>query len=216
MLLYPSWLSIVHQEGLLSLRARLLVPSMACPQLLLLTFLLLQDLLLLLGTDGERRSALVCRQGTRRWLSCVLLAGSGDGGKAGQILISSLLSSALSKAAEVYFKAIEKIGEQALQSSTSRVLGKALPLATLCPVITNSYFFPLAGPFPSIVGIKTARPCPGSETQIYCVSLNIPRGHSTFPCISPRSMTEPSPWDVPPVMEFSWKPVLAEASCPAS
>ncbi|KAM9245592.1 BAR/IMD domain-containing adapter protein 2-like 2 [Leptosomus discolor] len=33
---------------------------------------------------------------------------------------------ALSKAAEVYFKAIEKIGEQALQSSTSRVLGEIL------------------------------------------------------------------------------------------
>uniref|UniRef100_G1NIS7 BAR/IMD domain containing adaptor protein 2 like 2 n=1 Tax=Meleagris gallopavo TaxID=9103 RepID=G1NIS7_MELGA len=33
---------------------------------------------------------------------------------------------ALSKAAEVYFKAIEKIGEQALQSSTSHVLGEIL------------------------------------------------------------------------------------------
>ncbi|XP_014818984.1 PREDICTED: brain-specific angiogenesis inhibitor 1-associated protein 2-like protein 2 [Calidris pugnax] len=33
---------------------------------------------------------------------------------------------ALSKAAEVYFKAIEKIGEQALQSSTSRMLGEIL------------------------------------------------------------------------------------------
>ncbi|NXC71003.1 BI2L2 protein, partial [Anhinga anhinga] len=33
---------------------------------------------------------------------------------------------ALSKASEVYFKAIEKIGEQALQSSTSHVLGKIL------------------------------------------------------------------------------------------
>ncbi|XP_010222475.1 PREDICTED: brain-specific angiogenesis inhibitor 1-associated protein 2-like protein 2 [Tinamus guttatus] len=33
---------------------------------------------------------------------------------------------ALSKAAEVYFKAIEKIGEQALQSSTSQVLGEIL------------------------------------------------------------------------------------------
>lgn len=83
--------------------------------------------------------------------------------------LSSPLLTALSKAAEVYFKAIEKIGEQALQSSTSHVLGKALPLA-----ITNGYFFPLAGPFPRIVRKKTARPCPGSETQIYCVSLDIP------------------------------------------
>ncbi|PKU49039.1 brain-specific angiogenesis inhibitor 1-associated protein 2-like protein 2 [Limosa lapponica baueri] len=33
---------------------------------------------------------------------------------------------ALSKAAEVYFKAIEKIGERALQSSTSRMLGEIL------------------------------------------------------------------------------------------
>ncbi|NWI17294.1 BI2L2 protein, partial [Crypturellus soui] len=33
---------------------------------------------------------------------------------------------ALSEAAEVYFKAIEKIGEQALQSSTSHVLGEIL------------------------------------------------------------------------------------------
>uniref|UniRef100_A0A8C9MLW7 BAR/IMD domain containing adaptor protein 2 like 2 n=1 Tax=Serinus canaria TaxID=9135 RepID=A0A8C9MLW7_SERCA len=33
---------------------------------------------------------------------------------------------ALSKAAEVYFKAIEKIGEQALQSSTSHMLGEIL------------------------------------------------------------------------------------------
>ncbi|XP_010181992.1 PREDICTED: brain-specific angiogenesis inhibitor 1-associated protein 2-like protein 2 [Mesitornis unicolor] len=33
---------------------------------------------------------------------------------------------ALSKAAEVYFKAIEKIGEQAMQSSTSHVLGEIL------------------------------------------------------------------------------------------
>uniref|UniRef100_A0A663E7U1 BAR/IMD domain containing adaptor protein 2 like 2 n=1 Tax=Aquila chrysaetos chrysaetos TaxID=223781 RepID=A0A663E7U1_AQUCH len=42
---------------------------------------------------------------------------------------------ALSKAADVYFKAIEKIGEQALQSSTSHVLGKALPLS-ICPAQT--------------------------------------------------------------------------------
>ncbi|KFP65818.1 Brain-specific angiogenesis inhibitor 1-associated protein 2-like 2, partial [Cariama cristata] len=41
---------------------------------------------------------------------------------------------ALSKAAEVYFKAIEKIGEQALRSSTSQMLGKALPLTILCPM----------------------------------------------------------------------------------
>ncbi|KFP10237.1 Brain-specific angiogenesis inhibitor 1-associated protein 2-like 2, partial [Egretta garzetta] len=45
---------------------------------------------------------------------------------------------ALSKAAEVYFKAIEKIGEQALQSSTSHVLGKAHPLAILCPVMSDT------------------------------------------------------------------------------
>ncbi|TFJ95461.1 phosphoglyceromutase [Platysternon megacephalum] len=35
---------------------------------------------------------------------------------------------ALSEAAEVYFKAIQKIGEQALQSSTSQMLGKFLLL----------------------------------------------------------------------------------------
>ncbi|XP_054044444.1 brain-specific angiogenesis inhibitor 1-associated protein 2-like protein 2 isoform X1 [Rissa tridactyla] len=40
--------------------------------------------------------------------------------------LSSPLLTALSKAAEVYFKAIEKIGEQALQSSTSRMLGEIL------------------------------------------------------------------------------------------
>lgn len=51
-LLCPSWVSTVCQEGLLSPRAKLLVPSLACPQLLLLTFLLLQDPLLLLRTDG--------------------------------------------------------------------------------------------------------------------------------------------------------------------
>lgn len=44
----------------------------------------------------------------------------------------SPLHAALAKAAEVYFKAIEKIGEQALQSSTSHKLGKALPLPILC------------------------------------------------------------------------------------
>lgn len=35
---------------------------------------------------------------------------------------------ALSEAAEVYFSAIQKIGEQALQSPTSQILGKPLPL----------------------------------------------------------------------------------------
>ena len=90
-LLHPSWVSTVRQEGLLSPRARLLVPPMACPQLLLLTFLLLQDPLLLLGTDGERWGALAYRRGTRGWLSCELLAEAG--GRAGQILTSPLLSS---------------------------------------------------------------------------------------------------------------------------
>jgi len=42
----------------------------------------------------------------------------------------SPLHTALSKAAEVYFKAVEKIGERALQSSTSHVLGKALAHTT--------------------------------------------------------------------------------------
>lgn len=37
-----------------------------------------------------------------------------------------LLSLALSEAADVYFTAIQKIGEQALQSSTSQILGKML------------------------------------------------------------------------------------------
>lgn len=55
--------------------------------------------------------------------------------------LPSPLLAALSKAAEVYFKAIEKIGEQALQSSTSHVLGKALLLAILCPVMSHSYIF---------------------------------------------------------------------------
>lgn len=56
-LLCPSWVSTVRQEGLLSPRAKLLVPPwhvLSC----LLTFLLLQDPLLLLGTDGERSGAL--------------------------------------------------------------------------------------------------------------------------------------------------------------
>ena len=92
-LLCPSWVSTVRQEALLSPRAKLLVPSLACPQLLLLTFLLLQDLLLLLGADGERWGALAYRRCTTEWLSRVLLAGAGDGGKAGQILTSPLLSS---------------------------------------------------------------------------------------------------------------------------
>lgn len=42
---------------------------------------------------------------------------------------------ALSEAAEVYFNAIQKIGEQALQSSTSQILGEALPL----PLYTLSW-----------------------------------------------------------------------------
>lgn len=54
--------------------------------------------------------------------------------------LPSPLLTALSKAAEVYFKAIEKIGEQALQSSTSHVLGKALPLS-ICPAMSHSYVF---------------------------------------------------------------------------
>lgn len=37
------------------------------------------------------------------------------------------LHAALSEAAEVYFNAIQKIGEQALQSSTSQILGEARP-----------------------------------------------------------------------------------------
>lgn len=41
---------------------------------------------------------------------------------------------ALSKAAEVYFNAIQKIGEQALQSSTSQILGEALPLPPYPPI----------------------------------------------------------------------------------
>lgn len=48
----------------------------------------------------------------------------------------------------MYFKAIEKIGEQALQSSTSHMLGKALPFMILCPVMSHSYML-LAYPFPS-------------------------------------------------------------------
>jgi hypothetical protein len=35
-----------------------------------------------------------------------------------------LSPAALSEAAEVYFRAIQKIGEQALQSSTSQILGE--------------------------------------------------------------------------------------------
>lgn len=44
----------------------------------------------------------------------------------------------------MYFKAIEKIGEQALQSSTSHVLGKALPLTILCPLMSQLHFFGLS------------------------------------------------------------------------
>lgn len=40
---------------------------------------------------------------------------------------------ALSEAAEVYFTAIQKIGEQALQSSTSQILGEGLPSSALSP-----------------------------------------------------------------------------------
>lgn len=40
---------------------------------------------------------------------------------------------ALSEAAEVYFSAIQKIGEQALLSSTSQVLGESLPLPSAHP-----------------------------------------------------------------------------------
>lgn len=61
-----------------------------------------------------------------------------------------------------------------------------------------------------------ARPRAGSESQIYCVSLNIFQGPSILPFISLRSMTEPSSWDGPLSMNFSWKPVLAEAFCPES
>lgn len=74
-------------------------------------------------------------KGTRGQLFCVLLAGAG--GKVGHNLTSSFLT-ALSKAAEVYFKAIEKIAEQALQSSTSHVLGKASLLTILCPETSHS------------------------------------------------------------------------------
>uniref|UniRef100_A0A493TXM3 IMD domain-containing protein n=1 Tax=Anas platyrhynchos platyrhynchos TaxID=8840 RepID=A0A493TXM3_ANAPP len=49
-------------------------------------------------------------------------------------------------AAEVYFKAIEKIGEQALQSSTSHKLGKALPLPILC---TARCHLPVEAPCPA-------------------------------------------------------------------
>lgn len=38
--------------------------------------------------------------------------------------LAPCIFAALSEAAEVYFKAIQKIGEQALQSSTSQMLGK--------------------------------------------------------------------------------------------
>lgn len=41
----------------------------------------------------------------------------------------------------MYFKAIEKIGEQALQSSTSHMLGKALLHIFFCPVVSHSYIF---------------------------------------------------------------------------
>lgn len=40
---------------------------------------------------------------------------------------------ALSEAAEVYFSAIQKIGEQALQSSTSQILGEGLPASIIIP-----------------------------------------------------------------------------------
>lgn len=42
---------------------------------------------------------------------------------------------ALSEAAEVYFNAIQKIGEQALQSSTSQILGEGLPLPLRPPCL---------------------------------------------------------------------------------
>lgn len=41
----------------------------------------------------------------------------------------------------MYFKAIEKIGEQALQSSTSHMLGKALLHIIFSPVVSHSYLF---------------------------------------------------------------------------
>lgn len=41
------------------------------------------------------------------------------------------LSAALCEAADVYFTAIQKIGEQALQSSTSQILGKIFAFAFL-------------------------------------------------------------------------------------
>lgn len=60
--------------------------------------------------------------------------GGVDGGGAGATPIPCP-HAALSEAAEVYFNAIQKIGEQALQSSTSQILGEALPL----PLYTLSW-----------------------------------------------------------------------------
>ena len=57
----------------------------------------------------------------RGWRS----GGGGEGAGSGPIPHPH---AALSEAAEVYFNAIQKIGEQALQSSTSQILGEALPL----------------------------------------------------------------------------------------
>lgn len=58
----------------------------------------------------------------------------------------------------MYFKAIEKIGEQALQSSTSHMLGKALLHIIFSPVVSHSYLFLTfsLSPFPGSGARKTA------------------------------------------------------------
>lgn len=59
----------------------------------------------------------------------------------------------------MYFKAIEKIGEQALQSSTSHVLGKALLHIIFSPVVSHSYdllTFSLSWSISRYLGRKTS------------------------------------------------------------
>lgn len=99
---------------------------------------------------------------------------------------------ALSEAAEVYFSAIQKIGEQALQSSTSQILGEGLPSSTISPHTCLG----LGGtPSPtSTPGLPLLARLQATLLPAWCLPLSWP---ALFPSLGPRGF----PFIVLPLQE---------------
>lgn len=84
---------------------------------------------------------------------------------------------ALSEAAEVYFSAIQKIGEQALQSPTSQILGEALP-STVPPFSHRAGSLLPIGLLPGLRGQAWALPLPPRSSLFGSLTLPVvPRPH---------------------------------------